>query len=88
MYVDFSSLFVNIELYKASFDKYLPEFTSNFFGKRIFEKLFLPRVCMKTNFLNLRSFSVTINVFFYVLVTIHTLFYLVVFIYQQFYIMF
>ena len=48
MYVDFSSLFVMFELYKASFDKYLLEFTKKkSLVKKIFEKLFLPHVCIK-----------------------------------------
>ena len=47
MYVDFSSLFVKFELYKASFDKYLLEFTSKFLVKTLFEQLFLPHVCIK-----------------------------------------
>jgi len=47
MYVDFSSLFVKFEPYKASFDKYVLEFTSKSFVKKIFEKLFLSRVCTK-----------------------------------------
>jgi hypothetical protein len=34
MYVDFSSVFVEFELYKASFDKYLLEFTSKTFVKK------------------------------------------------------
>ena len=34
MYVDFSSLFVKFELYKASFDKYLLEFTCKSFVKK------------------------------------------------------
>jgi len=49
MYVDFSSLFVKFELYKASFDKYLLEFTSKSFVKKIFENLFLPHVSIKEN---------------------------------------
>ena len=44
MYVDFSSLFVKLE---ASFDKYVLEFTSKSFVKKIFEKLILPHVCTK-----------------------------------------
>jgi hypothetical protein len=47
MYVDFSSLFVKLEPYKASFDKYVLEFTSKSFVKKIFEKLILPHVCTK-----------------------------------------
>jgi hypothetical protein len=38
MYVDFPSLFVKFELYKASFDKYLLEFTSKSFVKKIIWK--------------------------------------------------
>ena len=47
MYADFSSLFVKLEPYKASFDKYVLEFTSKSFVKKIFEKLILPHVCTK-----------------------------------------
>jgi len=49
--LDFSFLlnFVKLELYRASFDKYMPEFTSKSFVKKIFEKLFLPNVCIKKN---------------------------------------
>ena len=39
MYVEFLSLFVKFELYKASFDKYLLGFTSKSFVKKIFEKI-------------------------------------------------
>ena len=47
MYADFSSLFVKLEPYKVSFDKYVLEFTSKSFVKKIFEKLILPHVCTK-----------------------------------------
>jgi hypothetical protein len=36
-----------LEPYKASFDKYVLEFTSKSFVKKIFEKLILPHVCTK-----------------------------------------
>ena len=39
--------FVKLEPYKASFDKYVLEFTSKSFVKKIFEKLILPHVCTK-----------------------------------------
>ena len=42
--IDFSSLFVKFELYRASFDKYLLEFTRNPLLKETFEKLFLHHV--------------------------------------------
>ena len=45
--IDFSSLFVKFKLYRASFDKYLLEFTRNPLLKEIFEKLFLHHVCIK-----------------------------------------
>jgi hypothetical protein len=38
MYVDFSSLFVKFELYKASFDKYLLEFTSKSLENKSWKK--------------------------------------------------
>ena len=47
MYVDFSSLFVKFESYKASVDKYLLEFTSKSFVKKKIEQLFLPHVCIQ-----------------------------------------
>ena len=40
MYVDFSSLFVKFELYKASFDKYLLEFTSKFLENKSLKNCF------------------------------------------------
>jgi hypothetical protein len=40
MYVVFSSLFVKFEPYKVSFDKYLLEFASKSFVKKLFEKKF------------------------------------------------
>ena len=40
MYVDFSSLFVKFEVYKASFDKYLLEFTSKSFVNKSFKIYF------------------------------------------------
>jgi len=46
MYADFSSLFVKVDPYNASFDKYLLQFTSKSFVKKIFEKLFLLHVCI------------------------------------------
>jgi hypothetical protein len=39
--------FVKFELYKASFDKHLLEFTSKSLEKKILEKLFLPHVCIQ-----------------------------------------
>ena len=50
MYVDLSSLFVKFEFYMASFDKYLLEFTSKSFVKKISEKLYLPHICIKQKF--------------------------------------
>ena len=53
MYVDFSSLFVKFEPYKASFDKYVLEFTSKSFVKKNLWKIDFAS-CMYKNFLSIR----------------------------------